>query len=227
VTGQLAFDLHRRPALDADDFLIAPCNQDAVAWLDRWPDWQAPLLTLHGPRACGKTHLSHVWRNRSKARLIDPDALTQLSPYDALGESRACVIENMDSGDAIDETALFHLYNAARDVSGHVLLTANSAPAAWNLTLPDLRSRLVAAPSAAISAPDDAALGGVLVKLFHDRQLRVEPEVLSYILMRMERSFDAALAIVEALDTAALAAQRSITKPLAREILGALDTSTR
>ncbi|MBL4721883.1 MAG: DNA replication protein [Alphaproteobacteria bacterium] len=219
MSAQLAFDLRRRPALDADDFLIAPCNQDAVAWLDHWPNWPAPLLTLYGPRACGKTHLAHVWRNRSRAVFLKLDAVSKQSPYDALGDNAACIIENVDGGDALDETALFHLYNAARDKGGHILLTATTAPATWTLNLPDLRSRLVAAPTAAIGAPDDAVLGGVLVKLFQDRQLRVEPDVLSYILIRMERSFDAALAIVDALDTAAMAAQRTITIPFARKIL--------
>jgi DnaA regulatory inactivator Hda len=224
VTAQLAFDLGHRPALGADDFLVAPCNQDAVAWVDRWPEWPAPALTIHGPKACGKTHLANVWRSRANARFIAVAELTSLSPYDLLGDSNACVVDDVESG--FDEAALFHLYNAARDMGGHILLTAETSPSAWPLTLNDLRSRLVAAPAVAVGSPDDSVLGAVLVKLFADRQLRVEPEILSYILVRMERSFAAAESIVAALDKAALAARRAITIPLARDVLSQLHTDT-
>ena len=224
MTAQLAFDLGHRPALGADDFLVAPCNQDAVAWVDRWPEWPAPALTIHGPKACGKTHLANVWRSRANARFIAVAELTSLSPYDLLGDSNACVVDDVESG--FDEAALFHLYNAARDMGGHILLTAETSPSAWPLTLNDLRSRLVAAPAVAVGSPADSVLGAVLVKLFADRQLRVEPEILSYILVRMERSFAAAESIVAALDKAALAARRAITIPLARDVLSQLHTDT-
>jgi DnaA regulatory inactivator Hda len=219
VTAQLAFDLGHRPALGAEDFLVAPCNQDAVGWLDRWPDWPAPALVLHGPRGCGKTHLAHVWRNRTNAKFISTEELSNQSPYEILENANACIFDNLAPAQ-FDQTALFHLYNAARDTNGHLLITSDTPPSSWGLTLNDLRSRLVAAPAVGVGAPDDSVLGAVLLKLFLDRQLRVEPDVLSYILMRMERSFAAANAIVTALDNAGLAARRAITIPLAREILG-------
>ena len=76
-----------------------------------------------------------------------------------------------------------------------------------------------AAPIAELRAPDDALLGAVMVKLFADRQVTVTPEVVSYVLPRMERSFAALRALVVALDEAALAQARAVTVPLAREVL--------
>ena len=225
MTTQLAFDLGHRPALGVDDFLVAPCNQAAVAWLDLWPDWPAPALTIHGPKGCGKTHLAHVWRSRTNARFIAVEALGDLSPYAMLEGGNACIIDNLGNA-GFDEAALLHLYNAARETGGHILMNSDTPPSAWGMTLNDLRSRLVAAPTVGVDAPDDSVLGAILVKLFQDRQLRVEPEILSYILIRMERSFAAAEAIVAALDKAALAARRAITIPLARDILGQLQTDT-
>ena len=70
MTEQLVLDLGHRSAHGVEDYLVAPCNQDAVAWLDRWPDWPGPALALHGPAACGKTHLPHIWINRSGAQLL-------------------------------------------------------------------------------------------------------------------------------------------------------------
>jgi chromosomal replication initiation ATPase DnaA len=70
-----------------------------------------------------------------------------------------------------------------------------------------------------LGAPDDALIGAVLVKLFADRQLRIGPEVLRYLLPRMERSFAAARDLVAAIDQMALAKRREITVALAREAL--------
>ena len=98
-------------------------------------------------------------------------------------------------------------------------------PARWTIGLADLRSRLNAAPAVSIGWPDDALIGAVLVKLFADRQMTVEGEVLVYMLARMERSFASAKTLVTALDRSALAAHRRITIPLVREVLAALNES--
>ena len=74
-------------------------------------------------------------------------------------------------------------------------------------------------PAVAIGAPDDGLLGAVISKLFRDRQLQVGPEVVDYLLARMERSLGAAQSTVAALDRAALAGRRPITVALARAVL--------
>ena len=218
---QLALDFGHRTAHDAEDFLVTPSNSDAVRWLDRWPDWPAPALVIHGPAGCGKTHLAHVWQARSAARFIAPDAIGGAAPDGLLGEARNAVI---DGGDGVaDERHLLHLYNMVAERGGALLLTAHNPPARWNIALADLRSRLVAAPAVAVSAPDDGLIGAVLVKIFSDRQLRVGDDVIEFLTKRMERSFDAVRRTADALDKAALAAGRNITVPLARQVLQQLD----
>jgi DnaA regulatory inactivator Hda len=214
--SQLPLDLGFRPALGRADFLIAPCNAAAVAWIDRWPEWPAPALTLWGPAGSGKTHLLEVWRARSQAMAIVPRDLTTSAIPQLLGAARAVAI---DDAAAADEEALLHLYNVLAERQGHVLLASREPPARWTIRLADLRSRLLAAPAVAVEAPDDALLGAVLVKLFADRQLRISEDLIAYLLPRIERSFAAAQDIVAALDRAALAGQRAITVRLARDVL--------
>jgi len=127
------------------------------------------------------------------------------------------VVEDADRG--VDEAAMFHLYNLLRETGRTLLVTGREAPARWGLRLPDLRSRLSSIPAVGILAPDDGLLQSLLLKLFADRQLRVGPDVLAYVLLRMERSFDAARALVAAIDAAALARQRPVTVPLVREVM--------
>ncbi len=194
------------------DFLVAPCNRDVVAWLDRWPDWPGPALVIHGPEGCGKTHLTHVWQAMSGAV-----TLNRAAPSALPDGAKACAVDDADA--TVDERALLHLYNIVAERGGHILLTARAAPAHWRLELADLASRLRAAPTIAVRAPDEALIGAVLVKLFADRQLRVEPSVITYLVMRLERSFAALRDTVAALDAAALKARRNITVPLARDVL--------
>lgn len=216
--SQLPLDLGHRPALGGEDFLVAPSNAAAVAWLDRWPHWGAPALALHGPPGSGKTHLAHVWQARSGAAFIDRRILATERVPDLLGSARAAIVD--DAADAGEE-ALLHLYNLLAERQGHLLVVARDPPARRTITLADLRSRLVASPAVALSAPDEALLGALLVKLFADRQLVVGEDVVAYLLVRLERSFEAARRAVAALDAAALAAHRRITVPLVRELLDA------
>ena len=221
---QLVLEFPHRPALGKTDFLVSDCNADAVGWIDRWPDWPAPALAVYGPSGCGKTHLAHVWRNRSGAVLISGPELGDRAAPDILGSADSCAIDDAD--ELSDEEALLHLYNHIAEIGGKLLLAGRHPPARWPLKLADLSSRMNAAPAVEIRPPDDALLGALLVKLFHDRQLTVGKDVLVYLLARMERSFAAASAIVEALDQLGLAERRGVTVPLARTVLNEIETNS-
>ncbi len=210
--GQLPLAFGHRAASEREDFLPAPCNRDALAWLERWPDWPACALVLYGPSGCGKTHLARIWAGRAGARWLDRPPPAGARP----AAIRSFVLDDVALD---DEIGLLQFYNWLAEQRGHMLLTAQSPVSAWPLALPDLASRLRAAPAVAIGAPDDALLGALLVKLFGDRQLVVSEELIRYMLAHMERSFAAARALVAALDARSLAQRRAVTIPLVRAVL--------
>jgi DnaA regulatory inactivator Hda len=220
---QLPLDLGSRPSLAGEDFLVVPGNQQAVAWLDRWPDWPSPALVVYGPAGCGKTHLASVFMARTDARNIPLDRLTGEDPPRLLADTAAVVVEDIDRchGRAGEE-ALLHLYNIAAETGRHLLLTARKPPSLWDLSLADLRSRLATAVTVAIAPPDDTLMAALLVKLFADRQLRVDADVVTFMLSRMERSFDAARQAVAAIDAAALEQHRNVTVPFVRLVMARL-----
>ncbi|PKU23965.1 DnaA ATPase domain-containing protein [Telmatospirillum siberiense] len=215
---QVPFDFGHQPGFSAVDFLIAGNNGDAHDWIARWPSWPSFALGLWGPPGCGKSHLAHIHCEASAGILLPAQALTK-DDVPTLADYPSVVVEDADRG--VDEAALFHLFNLLRENRGFLLLTGRDAPARWKIALPDLRSRLSAIPVAAIRSPEDDLLEALLVKLFSDRQLRVGPDVLAFILPRMERSFAAARALVAAIDEAALAQRREISVALARVVMAA------
>ena len=221
---QLVFDLPHRAALGAEDFLVSGCNLAAVKLIDAWPGWQdnVQLLTvrLRAARriscACGRR-----CRARRRSALTDLD----IGAIDAMGEGAPLAVEDADRL-PYDEKALFHLINLAREKRLFVLLTARAAPGRWNAKLPDLASRLVALPSVEIGAPDEALLRTVMLKQFTDRQLDIDPKVLEYLAVRIDRSLQAAAAAVEAVDRAALASGRKISRQLVSDALASAKVST-
>ena len=214
---QLVLDLPHRAALGVHDFLISPSNRAAADTIDLWPNWPQASVAVVAPAHAGKTHLGNVWRLKSGAARLEAPALSE-ADVPAAAAHGAVLVEDLHAGIA-DERALFHLLNLVREHKLSVLLTSRTPPGEIEAGLPDLRSRLRALPLVTIEPPDETLLKAVLVKHFTDRQLIVEPGVIAYIALRMERSMEAAAAIVAAIDRTAMAGHRKVTRVLAAEVL--------
>ena len=223
MPNQLTFDLALPPPTYArEDFVVAGGNREALAWIDRWPDWPAPALALSGPRGCGKTHLAHIWAARAGAAIVDGRDLEGKSVADLSDMAAASPAIVVEGAERAPERALFHLYNLLRERRGHLLLTSTLPPAHWSISLPDLASRLRAAPAAAVAPPDDELLGSIILKQLGDRQLHVGAGVVQYLVSHMERSADSARRVVAALDRRGLVEQREIDRRLAADVLAEL-----
>ena len=206
-----------RTALGRDDFFVSAANAAAVAGIEASESWPHGKMVLVGPEASGKTHLAQVWTSMTGADVIGVADLADLPP-DAV--AAAVVIEDADriAGEAA-ETALFHLHNAVLGQGERILLTARSDPSRWPITLPDLKSRMQQAGVLKLQGPDDALLAAVMVKLAADRQLALGPDLISYAVLRMERSFVAARHLVGAIDARALRDKTRPTKPMIAALL--------
>ena len=215
LARQLAFDLPHAESFRRDDFLASPANAAALALVERWPDWPGRLAAIVGPSGAGKSHLAAIWAERAGARIVAASALTRAEVPAALATG-ALAVEDVAPG--IDEAALFHLLNLAREDGAWLLFTAAQRLDGPGFVLADLVSRLRAVPAATLAPPDDALLSALLIKLFADRQLAVDEDVIAYLLPRMERSFAAARQTVAKLDAAALSRGRAVNRALAAEI---------
>jgi hypothetical protein len=184
------------PVGDADeDFLISDANRAAFEHLKRWSVWPVMATLITGPRKSGRSLLGRIFVRKTGGRLFD-DAAEH------------------------DEDAIYHAWNEAQQTRRPLLVIADRPPPAWQIALPDLRSRIAATPQVEIAAPDDRLIGDLIVKLLGDRGIAVPPELTAFIVPRIERSYLAVQMAVEALDRAALSHHRRMTVAMAKRALG-------
>ena len=214
---QLAFALPHAESFTRDNFLEGPANAAGLALVDSWPDWPNRIMQLVGPEGSGKSHLAAIWAEQAGARSTSAHALTAAAVPGALATG-ALVVDDLKSSD-VDERALFHLLNLAREEGASILITSRMPPSALQIELHDLRSRLRAIPTVLLLPPDDQLFRALIVKFCTDRQLGVDEAVVSYLTTRIERSYAAVRQVVELLDAEALRLGRPVTRALAAELL--------
>ena len=183
------------PVADRDeDFLISDANRAAFDHLKRWSLWPVMATLITGPRKSGRSLLGRIFVRKTGGRLFD-------------------------AAERHDEEALFHAWNEAQSSRRPLLMIADAPPPAWQVTLPDLRSRLAATPQIELLRPDDRLIGDLIVKLLGDRGIAVPPELPEFLVPRIERSYVAVLQVVESLDRAVLSHHRRMTVALAKRAL--------
>jgi chromosomal replication initiation ATPase DnaA len=192
--NQIALPLDWPVADSDDDFLVSEANRAAFDHFKRWSLWPVMATVLTGPRKSGRSLLGRIVTRKIGGRLFD------------------------DAEDH-DEEALFHAWNEAQEKRRPLLMIADSPPPAWEVKLPDLRSRLAATPHIRIEEPDDALIGDLVTKLLADRGILTPPELGEFLIPRIERSYVAVQQVVEVLDRYALSNHRRMTVPMARRAL--------
>ena len=207
MTEQLSLNLPYRTAYGREAFWVAPCNEQAVMWIDKYPDWSVPAIFICGPQGSGKTHLVHLFTEE----VIDGCTLT--SDYRPPFQKKLAV-ENVDK--LASEEALLHLFNFIKELGGHLLLTARTMP---RFSLPDLQSRMALLPKIEIEMPDERVIQMVAKKAFEDRHILVEENVLNYLATHLTRSFPLVHRVVELADKTSLSAGRKITIPILKQVI--------
>jgi chromosomal replication initiation ATPase DnaA len=213
MPGQLALPFGSRPALGREDFIVAPCNEQALRFIERWPDWPTRSAAIFGPRDSGKTHLARIFADLSGARLLPA---SELSGFDPDTQSAVAVELDDAPADMERDRVLFALFERP---SGTLLLTGRTPPQQWPVALGDLKSRFEALLAFEVWAPDDHLLSALIRKQFADRQLEITGAVVRRLLTHVERTPQAVAAFIGRLDEKALAEKRAISERLVMELI--------
>ena len=192
--NQIALPLDWPVADREEDFLLSDSNRAAFEHLRRWALWPVMATLITGPRKSGRSLLGRIFVRKTGGRLFD-------------------------NAEAHDEEALFHAWNDAQARRKPLLIVADAPPPRWEIRLPDLASRLAATPQVEIEAPDDLLLGQLVVTRLGDRGIAAPPDLAEYLVPRIERTYVAALEVVDVLDQVTLSHHRRMTVPLAKKAL--------
>ncbi len=221
MPAQLVFPFGVEPALGLEDFILAPCNEQAVQFIRRWPDWPARNAALYGPAHSGKTHLAAIWGKMADAEAVPArDLAPDLVPAIASRPGAAIVIEDIDGDQPREDRdrALLALFERP---AGMLLLTGRAPPSDWPVAIGDVRSRFLSLIGFRMWAPDDNLLSALATKHFADRQLAVAEGVIKRIVTHVERTPEAVAAFVARADRKALAEKRPVTDRLVLELIDA------
>lgn len=213
---QISIAFPAKASFREEDYLCTSHNQHIFDEITAWPHWGLPMARLEGPKGSGKSHLGTIWANRAEAKVIEADDLPE-TLFTLIDAPQNILLEDVDRN--TDEEALFHLYNIQKNSAKSLLITSVKSLAEWQLSLPDLQSRMATLPVFKIAEPDDMLCRMLITKLLTDRQMMIEPEVVDYLLPRMQRSYGDIHHLVATLDHQSLAEKRKITIPLARQVL--------
>ncbi|MCS6760659.1 MAG: hypothetical protein MO846_00610 [Candidatus Devosia symbiotica] len=212
---QLALELEHTPAQGEADFLVGEGNALAHGRILAFPQWSEPVTLLVGPAKSGKSHLARIFADRSGALLAGVDDLEALATD---GGRQPIIVEDVDRL-GYDEARLFHLLNQSLREQRPILLTAREEIANWPLATDDVRSRARRATTFSLELTDDIQLSQMFVKLFGDRQIKVDPKIIGYLVARMERSTEEAVLLADLMDRLALAKSSAITRSIAADAL--------
>ena len=218
MNEQLVLGLSLKEALEKEDFFISSSNLDAVTQLGNTDKWPSGVLLLVGPKGSGKTHLSAVWSQEHKAKIVKLEAITP-EMEKGIGHDVVC-IEDIDTIEKVEkqkkpklEEGIFHLINSIGGRGGKLLMSSRKMPNALSIGLKDLVSRLQSFGNTIIKEPDDSLVMALLLKYFNDRQIFIKHSNLDYIASRVNRTYSSIYQFVNYIDHKSLVLNTKVTRP--------------
>ncbi len=214
---QLALDISLNTSYRWENFYISPSNESVVMLVQNWPHWSNRVQLIYGQQHCGKTHIAHLWAQKSRAIFMNNDSLNLDFLSTQITNNPFVIIDDADK--ITNFKGMFHLYNLINEHQGYLLLTSSSPVTHWSVPIPDLVSRLRSIPATEIISPDDELLYALLVKRFSDLQIKASGPVLAYIAKHVERSYRGIYSLCNKINQLSLERKKEITIPLVKQAL--------
>ncbi len=201
---------------DKEDYFISNCNYFAFKIIDTWPKWEKNIINICGEKYSGKTHLSKIFIDKYKGKLIDLNKnnlkeLSELKLYENI------VLDNLK--DNIEENFLFSLINFVDQNNKFLIIVSEQPFNEINFSLNDLKSRSKNCLIAKIEKPDDELIKVLLSKSFSDKQILVDNKVIDFIVKRIPRSYGKIFEFIYKIDEISLKKKKSIDLKIIKNVL--------
>ena len=185
MSGQLIFDLPTSENYNPQDYFVSSSNNNAAKLIKIFPEWHNNGIVIFGPAKSGKTHIAHIWKSMANANLYDFKSNFDIN---TISINENCIFDNFDFIPENDEKSFFQIYNDIIKNKMFVLVLIGNDN--FSVKLGDLKSRIDALNYAKLNNPDDKLIHAIVLKFFHDNQIIVAPDVINFILNRINRNFN-------------------------------------
>ena len=214
--NQLLLNFNFKKSFNDHDYFVSDSNYFAFNLVDKWPKWEKKILNISGEKFSGKTHLANIFKSKSSALLLnEKDISNEVFKKIKLYES--IIIDEFSNG--IDENLIYSIFNLVDQDSKYLLINSETPLSEVNFKLPDLVSRSRNSLQAKIKPPDDELIFAIILKNFSDRQIKLEKQIIEFIVNRIERSYGKISEFIYKVDELSLKKKKPINLKTIKEIL--------
>ncbi len=214
--NQLLLNFNFKKSFNEHDYYVSDSNYFAFNLIDKWPKWEKRILNIHGEKFSGKTHLSKIFQLKSSAiYLNEKDINNEIFKKIKLYES--IIIDEFSN--KIEENLIYSIFNLVDLDSKYLLINTETPLSEIKFKLPDLVSRSKNSLQAKIEPPDDDLIFALILKNFSDRQIKLEKQIIEFIVNRIERSYSKISEFIYKVDELSLKKKKPINLKTVKEIL--------
>jgi len=199
-----------------DDFFVSKSNFFAFNLIDTWPKWEKNILNIWGEKYSGKTHLSEIFLNKNKGKILDSKKFTFTDSHN-LRIYQNIILE--DFSENIDEESIFSLINFVDQNNKYLVINSLKPINEMNFNLKDLKSRAKNSLVAKIDHPDDQLIKVLIAKNFSDRQIKIDNKLIEFTVKRITRSYGKIFEFIYKIDEISLKKKKSIDLKIIKEVL--------
>ena len=214
--NQLLLNFNFKKSFNDHDYYVSDSNYFAFNLIDKWPKWEKRILNIHGEKFSGKTHLSKIFQSKSSAiYLNEKDISNEIFKKIKLYES--IIIDEFSN--KFEENLIYSIFNLVDQDSKYLLINTETPLSEIKFKLPDLVSRSKNSLQAKIEPPDDELIFALILKNFSDRQIKLEKQIIEFIVNRIERSYSKISEFIYKIDELSLKKKKPINFKTIKEIL--------
>ena len=213
---QKLLELGIHESFDENDYFVSKSNYFAKNIIDTWPKWEKKIVNLTGEKYSGKTHLSTIFKTKTRALYLTGDKINNQT-LRQIKLSNNIIIENLN--ESVNEKLLYSIFNLIEQDNKYLLISSIKAVDTMKFSLPDLVSRLKNCIIAKIEQPDDDLIYAIILKSFSDRQIKLDNKIIDYIIKRIARSYSKMHEFIYKIDELSLKKKKSINFKIIKEII--------
>ena len=214
--NQLLLNFNFKKSFNDHDFYVSDSNYFAFNIIDKWPKWEKKILNISGEKFSGKTHLANIFKLKSSAlflneKEINNEIFKKIKLYESI------IIDEFSN--SIDENLIYSIFNLVDQDSKYLLINSETPLSEIKFKLPDMVSRSRNSLLALINPPDDELIFALILKNFSDRQIKLEKQIIEFIVNRIERSYRKISEFIYKVDELSLKKKKPINLKTIKEIL--------